>query len=249
MASYTLTVNGKARTVNADADTPLLYVLRDNLGLNGPKFGCGLAQCGACTVHVDGQATRSCVLPVARRSRARRSPRSRAWAPRQSRIRCSRRSSTSRRCNAATASTAWSWRRRRCSPTNKSPSEAQITRGARRKPVPLRHASAHRARRAARRELTPEERHAMQTRPQGIPQGKRRARRRLLVRRLAAALRQALRAPKSVAKDAVDSFLVIGGDGRITVFTGKVDLGTGTRTALAQMAADELDVPSSASRW
>ena len=64
MASYTLTVNGKARTVNADADTPLLYVLRDNLKLNGPKFGCGLAQCGACTVHVDGQAARSCVLPV-----------------------------------------------------------------------------------------------------------------------------------------------------------------------------------------
>jgi len=64
MASYSLTVNGKTRTVNADADTPLLYVLRDNLALNGPKFGCGLAQCGACTVHVDGQATRSCVLPV-----------------------------------------------------------------------------------------------------------------------------------------------------------------------------------------
>ena len=64
MVSYTLTVNGKARTVNADADTPLLYVLRDNLKLNGPKFGCGLAQCGACTVHVDGQAARSCALPV-----------------------------------------------------------------------------------------------------------------------------------------------------------------------------------------
>lgn len=64
MASYALTVNGKARTVNADADTPLLYVLRDNLELNGPKFGCGLAQCGACTVHVDGQAARSCALPV-----------------------------------------------------------------------------------------------------------------------------------------------------------------------------------------
>ena len=50
--------------VEADADTPLLYVLRENLALNGPKFGCGLAQCGACTVHVDGAAVRSCVLPV-----------------------------------------------------------------------------------------------------------------------------------------------------------------------------------------
>ena len=64
MASYTLTVNGKARTVNADADTPLLYVLRDNLKLNGPKFGCGLGAVRRVHGHVDGQATRSCVLPV-----------------------------------------------------------------------------------------------------------------------------------------------------------------------------------------
>ena len=64
MARYTLTVNGAARTVEADPDTPLLYVLRDGLGLNSPKFGCGLAQCGACTVHVAGEATRSCVLPI-----------------------------------------------------------------------------------------------------------------------------------------------------------------------------------------
>ena len=64
MGRFTLTVNGTAQTVEADPDTPLLYVLRDNLGLNGPKFGCGLAQCGACTVHVDGQETRSCVLPI-----------------------------------------------------------------------------------------------------------------------------------------------------------------------------------------
>ena len=64
MARYSLVVNGKSRVVEADADTPLLYVLRENLALNGPKFGCGLAQCGACTVHVDGAAVRSCVLPV-----------------------------------------------------------------------------------------------------------------------------------------------------------------------------------------
>ena len=64
MAHYILTVNGVQREVDVEPDTPLLYVLRDALGLRGPKFGCGLAQCGACTVHVDGAETRSCVLPV-----------------------------------------------------------------------------------------------------------------------------------------------------------------------------------------
>ncbi|MEQ1776022.1 MAG: (2Fe-2S)-binding protein [Burkholderiales bacterium] len=64
MPEYTLRVNGAPRTVRADADTPLLYVLRNDLELNSPKYGCGLAQCGACTVHVDGRAARSCVTPV-----------------------------------------------------------------------------------------------------------------------------------------------------------------------------------------
>ncbi len=59
-----LTVNGKAVTVQADPDTPLLWVIRDELHMTGTKFGCGMAQCGACTVHIDGQATRSCVTPV-----------------------------------------------------------------------------------------------------------------------------------------------------------------------------------------
>jgi nicotinate dehydrogenase subunit A len=63
--STTLHLNGRKREVTATPDTPLLYVLRDVLGLGGPKFGCGLAQCGACTVLVDGRATRSCVLPLA----------------------------------------------------------------------------------------------------------------------------------------------------------------------------------------
>ncbi len=60
----TFSVNGQARSVDVDPATPVLWVLRDTLGLTGTKFGCGVALCGACTVHVDGQATRSCVLPV-----------------------------------------------------------------------------------------------------------------------------------------------------------------------------------------
>ena len=55
-----LTVNGQSRTVDVDPDTPLLWVIRDTLGLTGTKFGCGMAQCGACTVHIDGKPTRSC---------------------------------------------------------------------------------------------------------------------------------------------------------------------------------------------
>src|SRR5690242_15913700 len=61
-----LKVNGTARSVDAEPDTPLLYVLRNDLELNGAKFGCGLAQCGACTVLVNGVATRSCVTPIGR---------------------------------------------------------------------------------------------------------------------------------------------------------------------------------------
>jgi isoquinoline 1-oxidoreductase alpha subunit len=59
-----LTVNGKPVHVTAEPDTPLLWVLRDKLGLTGTKFGCGIAQCGACTVHINGQARRSCVMPI-----------------------------------------------------------------------------------------------------------------------------------------------------------------------------------------
>lgn len=63
---FTLTVNGEARTADVDGDTPLLWVLRDTLGLVGAKFGCGAALCGACTVHLDGAPVRACVTPVSR---------------------------------------------------------------------------------------------------------------------------------------------------------------------------------------
>lgn len=64
MAHYNLQINGRAYEADVEADTPLLWVLRDNLGLVGTKYGCGIAQCGACTVHVNGVAVRSCTLPV-----------------------------------------------------------------------------------------------------------------------------------------------------------------------------------------
>ncbi|MDR6562754.1 MULTISPECIES: 2Fe-2S iron-sulfur cluster-binding protein [unclassified Arcicella] len=64
MAKYNLLVNGKKYNVDADADTPLLWVIRDYVGLKGTKFGCGMALCGACTVHLDGQPIRSCSTPI-----------------------------------------------------------------------------------------------------------------------------------------------------------------------------------------
>jgi isoquinoline 1-oxidoreductase alpha subunit len=62
--SYAITVNGVARSVDVDGDTPMLWVLRDVLGMTGTKFGCGMALCGACTIHVDGKPVRSCITPI-----------------------------------------------------------------------------------------------------------------------------------------------------------------------------------------
>ncbi len=64
MATYNIKVNGSSRDVNADPDTPILWVLRDKLDLVGTKYGCGIAQCGACTIHLDGKAVRSCSIPI-----------------------------------------------------------------------------------------------------------------------------------------------------------------------------------------
>lgn len=64
MSTYTLNINGKPRTVEVEADTPLLWALRDAAGLVGTKYGCGVGQCGACTVHIDGAPARSCLTPV-----------------------------------------------------------------------------------------------------------------------------------------------------------------------------------------
>ena len=103
-----LSVNGKAHTIEVDdPDMPLLYALRDDLGLNNPRFGCGLGQCGACTVHIDGRPARSCITPVSAigDTRSRRLPGS---ARRRSRIRSRRHGSRSRFRSAPTASMAGS---------------------------------------------------------------------------------------------------------------------------------------------
>ena len=71
MATFALRVNGESRSVDVEPDTPLLYVLRNDLELNGPKFGCGLAQCGACTVLLEGKPVRSCVTPVSAAAKGR----------------------------------------------------------------------------------------------------------------------------------------------------------------------------------
>ena len=99
-----LNVNGQGREFEAEPDTPLLWVLREQLGLTGTKYGCGVAQCGACTVHIDGVPTRTCVLPgLDGRARTRRSSPSKACR-RRHRIRCRRPGSRSTCRNAASAS-------------------------------------------------------------------------------------------------------------------------------------------------
>lgn len=64
MAKYTLTINGKKTSIDAEPDTPMLWVIRDEVGLKGTKFGCGMGLCGACTIHLDGQPVRSCQTPI-----------------------------------------------------------------------------------------------------------------------------------------------------------------------------------------
>ena len=113
MSQFTLNVNGKSHTVDADPDMPLLYALRNDVGLNNPHFGCGLAQCGACTVHVDGQPTRSCVTPLSMVGKAKIVTRAGLGTPEkphplqtENRTRCKPPMSKSKCRNSAIASTA-----------------------------------------------------------------------------------------------------------------------------------------------
>ena len=109
-----LNINGKMRDVQVEADTPLLWVIREQVGLTGTKYGCGVAQCGACSVHINGEVQRSCSIRVGdvkadRQDRHHRGPVAEQLASGAEGLGAR---STCR--NAATASPARSWRRRRC---------------------------------------------------------------------------------------------------------------------------------------
>ena len=121
-----LDINGKRQNVDVPGDTPLLWALRDELGLTGTKFGCGMALCGACTVHVDGQPVRSCITPIsAVGEQEDRHHRRRRRATRSAR-RCRRRGSTWACRSAATARPARSCPRPRCSSATPKPTDAEI---------------------------------------------------------------------------------------------------------------------------
>jgi isoquinoline 1-oxidoreductase subunit alpha len=103
--TQTIKVNGADRTVDVEEDTPLLWVLRDVLGMTGTKFGCGIAQCGACTVHLDGEPVRSCLLPVGSIG-GREITTIEGIGETEAGARFRRRGWASKSCNAATASRA-----------------------------------------------------------------------------------------------------------------------------------------------
>ena len=111
-----LNINGRQRDLAVEDDTPLLWVLREQAGLTGSKYGCGVAQCGACSVHINGQLMRSCSIPVGSIEPTDRI----VTIEGLSRTRCRRRGRKSTFRSAATASRARSWQQRRCSRRTRS---------------------------------------------------------------------------------------------------------------------------------
>ncbi len=241
MATFNLTVNGQARAVDVDADTPLLYVLRDNLELKGPRFGCGLAQCGACTVHVNGEAIRSCVLPIADVKGAVTTLEGLGSSAKPSKLQQAFIDEQAAQCgyciNGMIMTSA------ALAGKEQEPERGRHPQRAGRQSLPLWHPQTHRRRCEARGRGV---REAAMT----IHQTSFDRRTFLKASGILAvgfslsgtAGANTLGAPKSVAKEAVDSWLTITPDNKVTIFVGKVDLGTGSRTALMQLAADELDV-------
>ena len=242
--AISLKVNGATRSVNAEPDTPLLYVLRNDLELNGAKYGCGLSQCGACTVLVDGVATRSCVTPIGKVGQAEVTTLEAlgtvdetAPAP----------AGLHRRAGRAVRLLHQRHDHGRQG-FARSQSAAERGPGARRtgrQSVPLRQPQPHRACRPAR---GPVEREDL------IMNAPHLTRRDFtaglggivlsfsLAPQLAPARQPQLPGSLNINR-MLSAWLAINADGTATVMTGKVELGQGILTALGQIAAEELDLP------
>ena len=221
---FELRVNGERRGVKVDPATPLLYVLRNDLGLRAVKFGCGLEQCGACTVIVGGEAVRSCTLPVSRVGEREVTtveglasgddlhPLQRAFADEQA-AQCAY-------CvpgvlMEAAALLAW----------NDDPSDAEVRRAL----------ADHVCRCGAQPRMLRAIRRA--ARPESVGPAP------LETRRAAAVARAPHPLSPSLARNPdLDTWIRVEGDGGVTVFTGKVEIGQGIKTAIARIAAEELDL-------
>ena len=251
MPSYALNVNGGMRTVEVrDPDEPLLYVLRNALRLTGAKFGCGLGQCGACTVLVDGEA--GALLPhagVECRRNARVTPSKGSGRrdkphPVQAAF-IAEQAAQCGYCANGMVMTGAALLARKPEPTLRGGEG-----GAGRQSLPLRHASADPARGDARRgEGDDMNAHALAPR---VAQGRRRARRRLRlpVTRPSAAPRAATAAlGKTLDTAEVDGFFAVHADGSVTLYCGKVDLGTGCASRSRRWRPRSSASASTASRW
>ncbi len=243
--AISLKVNGATRSVDAEPDTPLLYVLRNDLELNGAKYGCGMTQCGACTVLVNGAARRSCVTPVGSiegnevttleglGTLDKPHPLQQAFIDEQA-AQCGycveRHDHGGSRPAQSQSATAGSGR----------------AGGARRQSLPLRHPQPDHPRRPARRATERED----------LTMNAPHLTRREFIAALGGIVLSFSLVPKVVlgqeparlpgslqTNRTLDAWLRINADGSVTVFTGKVELGQGIVTALAQIAAEELDVP------
>ena len=243
-------VNGQAHQLDVDPDTPLLYVLRNELALNGAKFGCGLGQCGACTVLLDGKPVFSCLCRSPRWAIAR-SARSKGWPrPTASPARVQSPSMTEQAAQCGYCIAGMIVRAQALLERNNRPTEEEVR--AALAPNLCRCGTHMRILRAVRRAAGDDGRRRAAT---SRSTSRERARRRALLAkgalvvapfalsRRAEAQEDKPALPGSLAKaPLLDSWIRVGADGHVTLFTGKAELGQGIKTALIQIAAHELAV-------